>query len=262
MQGFCTDEECKELRLHYGDAADRSTSAYKGQEGRRTSTQVSLQGREFPWLQQRIAKLCNVTVGHMQPAKLTRYEKGEYFRPHIDAERHDEKAAWLASLSSSVGSDGGLKEESRAVLLSKPEQCKLPNRSVTAFLYLNDVPRGGRTVFNGLARAPSFYDEVRTMDSLHQLNTPQLPALDVSRGAARASLTIEPRAGMMVVHFPSTIPDYLSVADPNTLHESEDAIDVKYIVQQFIWPTVQDAKLRSSVRSHAAALPKGLPPGM
>ena len=265
VQGFCTDEECKELRLHYGDAADRSASAsFKGQEERRTSTQVVMKGREFPWLQQRIAKLCNVSPGHMEPAKLTRYEKGEFFRTHSDAEKngHDEKLAWLASLSSSVGSDGGFKENSRAALLNKPEQCKLSNRFVTAFLYLNDVPKGGRTTFNALTKGPSFYDDMRTMDSLHQLNAPQLPALDLSHGGAKASLTIEPRAGMVVVHFPSTTPDYLSMADPNTLHESEDAIDVKYIVQQFVWPTVEDAKLISALGKAKTAIPEGLPPGM
>ena len=46
-----------------------------------------------------------------------------------------------------------------------------------------------------------------------------------------------PRAGMAVIHFPTTSLDLCGsvVPDPRTMHESEAAIDEKYVVQQFIW---------------------------
>ena len=41
---------------------------------------------------------------------------------------------------------------------------------------------------------------------------------------------------MAVIHFPTTTLASGCVPDPRTMHESEAALDPKYIVQQFIWP--------------------------
>jgi len=94
---------------------------------------------------------------------------------------------------------------------------------------------------------------------------------------------------MVAVHFPSTTSKYLSVDEPNTMHESVDAVLPKYIVQQFIWPTAADADAYSKrealapsqdapskmdvgenhvaydttvIRKGKFDVPKGLPPGM
>jgi len=48
---------------------------------------------------------------------------------------------------------------------------------------------------------------------------------------------------MAVVHFPTTTSEYLSWPDPNTDHESEDAVLPKYIAQQFIWSQPRDEVL-------------------
>lgn len=57
--------------------------------------------------------------------------------------------------------------------------------------------------------------------------------------AARAprELSLTPRAGTAVIHFPTTSLASGCVPDPRTMHESEPAGEAtKYIVQQFIWP--------------------------
>jgi hypothetical protein len=41
---------------------------------------------------------------------------------------------------------------------------------------------------------------------------------------------------MAVVHFPTSTLEHGCVPDPRTMHESEDAVHTKTIVQQFIWP--------------------------
>ena len=49
------------------------------------------------------------------------------------------------------------------------------------------------------------------------------------------TIDIKPKAGMAVVFFPSTVPEMGGVTDHNVLHEAEEAIDTKYICQQFIY---------------------------
>lgn len=57
-----------------------------------------------------------------------------------------------------------------------------------------------------------------------------------SASAAATELSIVPRAGLAIIHFPSTRLERGCVPDPRTLHESEVAVDAKDIVQQFVWP--------------------------
>ena len=64
---------------------------------------------------------------------------------------------------------------------------------------------------------------------------------------------------MAVIHFPSTSLDLCGsvVPDPRTVHESEAAVDEKYIVQQFIWPVSIDpstSDVHEDVRAEWSAL--------
>ena len=43
-----------------------------------------------------------------------------------------------------------------------------------------------------------------------------------------------------MVHFPSTTLACSCIPDPRALHESEEAVDDKFILQQFIWPVALD----------------------
>ena len=144
--------------------------------------------------------------------------------------------------------------------------CGAPNRTVTAFLYLNDVETGGNTVFNNLG-GEKFDKRLELFDSLDALRGRERVQLPPRTAAARESLSIAPREGMLVIHFPSSTREYMCVTDPTTRHESEDAVQPKYIVQQFISsaPVPLDKVmmgLLNKITNTGKALPKGLPPGM
>lgn len=46
---------------------------------------------------------------------------------------------------------------------------------------------------------------------------------------------IRPQAGLAVIHFPSTVAEAGGITDRNASHESEIAVDTKWVCQQFIW---------------------------
>jgi hypothetical protein len=48
-------------------------------------------------------------------------------------------------------------------------------------------------------------------------------------------VSIRPKAGLAVIHFPSTTPETGGITDYNAYHEGASARDTKYIAQQFIW---------------------------
>ena len=48
-------------------------------------------------------------------------------------------------------------------------------------------------------------------------------------------MSIRPKAGLAVIHFPSTTPETGGITDYNAYHEGASARDTKYIAQQFIW---------------------------
>jgi len=68
-------------------------------------------------------------------------------------------------------------------------------------------------------------------------------------------LSIVPKAGMAVVHFPATTQQYMCIPDLNTLHEGAAATAPKYIIQQFIWSVPINAEstaVHEHVRAHWA----------
>ena len=63
-----------------------------------------------------------------------------------------------------------------------------------------------------------------------------------------------------MVHFPCTAPAAETggdcIPDPRAMHESEPAVDDKFIVQQFVWPVSvdPDAAVHEDVRREWVAL--------
>lgn len=116
--------------------------------------------------------------------------------------------------------------------------------SQTLFLYLNDVPEGGRTNFfwldgsDSIPGAGIFQQCIGDLCSAGDKSTE--PAADVGGDTQGQMLSFAPKAGTAVIHFPTTTLEFGCVPDPRTMHESEAAIDTKHIVQQFIWPVPID----------------------
>jgi hypothetical protein len=105
-------------------------------------------------------------------------------------------------------------------------------------VYLNDVEEGGRTVFSDLNDGEAMKELCARVDTLRG-SPPNAPlnAQSVSpafASAASSTLGIKPRAGMAVIHFPTTTPDYLCLKDTSTMHAGEAAVSNKYIAQQYV----------------------------
>ena len=198
-------------------AAREPSATYKQQEALRTSTQVMLQADDFPWLQSRLAAMCMVGKLHLEPTKLTHYACGEYFRAHVDCNDGQEKKEWFKALREACDT-GELTDATRARLLDPAGALSISNRFCTAFLYLNDVADGGKTTFTQLNADPAFYGHLAAVEALRGRSPLELPPRAELSGQFRAQreagrLTIKPRMGMVVVHFPSTIPEYGCLLD-------------------------------------------------
>ena len=169
----------------------------------------------------------------MQPLKISRYERGQHFAEHCDA----------------VDGNGSVDDETdyycdRARAACGTRGCPHPgaNRLMTIFAYLNDVPegKGGRTRFRWVDSLPGFYDSPHP--SGHRCT------LLADEGQ---QVAIRPEAGLAVLHFPSTTAETGGVTDRNASHESEVAVDRKWVCQQFIWshPVSHSVSIGQSVRS-------------
>ena len=107
------------------------------------------------------------------------------------------------------------------------------NRIMTIFVYLNSVPRGGRTLWRwtdydaalGGTHGSTFYDRPSAGSG----------ATDPVGGSG-ATVAVAPVEGMGVVHFPATTAATGGFTDYNAYHESEPPVDCdKWVAQQFIW---------------------------
>ena len=274
VQSFLSDIECRELMLHYGQSSSLTGSAISSeQEKIRTSTQVLLRPGEFPWLTDRLARLCNVETDQLEAPKLTHYGKGQYFRPHNDARPAAKRPGgpcmrvkWFNELLEATKGGKELADEERGRLLEPDAGGSVPNRFITAFVYLRDVKEGGCTTFCSMDKMPDFYEKLEAIDTLQSRTPASLPPRSAP---PKQKISIQPRAGMLVIHFPSTTSKYGCLTDPNTAHEGEDAVDPKYIVQQFIMSSaeskqrglVMNATQFGKAKVGYAAPPQGLPPG-
>ena len=227
IDAFASASECNALRQLMHDSTCQPSATAPAQESLRTSTTVFPAADEVRWLRERIATATNVALSQLEPTKLTRYKPGEFFKKHTDASFLNEKMWAYAARLAGVDEDG------------VQDPCSWPSRFCTLFLYLNDVDAGGRTCFRWLDGSGSMPG-----DGIFSESLASLPSSSSGAGGASGStapplsneLSIVPRTGLAIVHFPSTRLEFGCIPDPRTMHDSEVAVDDKWIVQQFIWP--------------------------
>ena len=233
VDDFMNAAECAELIAAHHDGQPQSSATAPEQESLRTSTTVFPPAHEVAWLRERIAKVTNVSSAQLEPTKISRYCNGQFFKKHTDASfLHEKLWAYSAKLAS-VDEDG------------VQDPCRWPSRFCTCFLYLNDVETGGRTSFKWLDGQNSVPGAGIFTQSIEALSSGGCEATSTSMctsdsDVASPELNFKPRAGSAVIHFPTTTLDCGCIPDPRTMHESEDAVDDKFIVQQFIWPVEID----------------------
>jgi len=225
FQDFLTPDECQEAINLFTRSSEKGSSAI-GEEQTRTRTSTSIiynieSGPTFiTSLRERIAMLARVGTNQLQATKVSCYEKGQFFRPHTDANYLPEKENWLKQMM-----------EGKATDIQTPEvQAFVPDRFCTIWIYLNDVPRGGHSRFKSSPDQSLYEHILPKFGESFGKHTP-----DVSRTRPAVDVSVKPKAGMAVLHFPTTTEEYMSMPDMMTLHEGEAAIDPKFIIQQFIW---------------------------
>jgi hypothetical protein len=226
IDNFLSDAECRTLISKMSDQCivEELPSSEKLQQcGERTSCTVVPQNAEVAGLRRRLADLVNVELSQMQPLKITRYDRGGVFVRHTDCTKA------LANASTA-------------------DTAVYPNRFCTVLLYLNDVARGGKTCWRWRDTDPDFYTRQRArLHGLSPLVEQAMASVSQVRrkllSQPRPDLCIAPRRGTAVVHFPCTSASAGLVMDINADHESEPAVDTKYVCQQFIWSTPMDAEL-------------------
>jgi len=229
VPNFLSDSECKDLISHVSVSAEQaSSSTGPAQDGLRTSTTLVAQNSEVAWLRERVAKLVNVDESQLHATKLTRYNKGEFFKPHSDAFGVlPEKGRWVERMQSG--------EENKEQLTGTSEPCFWPDRFCTVFIYLNTVSEegGGRTIWKGLTARNELH-QFMLPDLAERELVPPLPE-EPELEEPEERLAVLPRAGLACIHFPCTTAKYMTLPDMLAVHESETSIAPKFICQQFIW---------------------------
>jgi len=230
-----------------------SSATSEAQTKARTSTSVVYGvGTELPLLRdvrQRIAALAQVDVTQLQATKITCYEKGQFFAKHTDAMNHKFRIPWVKRLVEG--------KETAEQLTAPGEACFMPEKFCTVWIYLNSVGEGGNTRFH--CSEPD--DDLCGMllPQLGKVFGKQVPGLPKTRSKSK-NLSIKPKAGTAVIHFPTTTQEYFGLYDGLAMHEGEPAVDPKYILQQFIYweplDTVMDT-YTATIRSAAAPNPRG-----
>jgi len=232
---FLSDSECDELVkkiIFSSEQKNSGSGAHGGAPQRdadtRTSMSVVARNTEVAGIRKRLAKLANVDVRQLQPTKLTRYDTGQHFAEHTDAVFDGRNLDRFA-------------ERVAAGNVSGPRL--YDDRIVTIFVYLNDVPKGGRTRFLSLGKDPCVYETMLPALAKHLPVEERMAAREAAPAAAAPrgdSLDVTPVKGRAVLHFPTARRELACLPDYNADHEGEEAIDPKFILQQFIWSTAVD----------------------
>jgi hypothetical protein len=126
VKDFLTSDECERLIKTFIMAEQKPSALFPEQEHLRTSTSVIPADDEVEWLRTRISKLAHVSTDQLEPTKLTRYEKGQFFRRHTDTVHATEKLKWLKRVISD--------KETRKELEAPTEACWWPDRFCTVFI--------------------------------------------------------------------------------------------------------------------------------
>ena len=223
------------------------------------STSVFPVDDDVRWLRERMCQIANVSLSQLEPTKVSSYTQGQYFAKHTDASFIQEKL-WAFSARLAGVDDEGVQDPcawpsrfcvrvgrnpSRAFRLERVKQLRSARVnspfSQTLFLYLNDVPEGGRTNFFWLDGSDSIPGAGIFTQCIGELcSAGDRSGTEARCGSQDQRLSFAPKAGTAVIHFPTTTLEFGCVPDPRTMHESEEAVDTKHIVQQFIWPVAID----------------------
>ncbi|MDG2075209.1 MAG: 2OG-Fe(II) oxygenase [Arenicellales bacterium] len=175
IDGFLEAKECDALiALGSGRTVRSPTLDDKAVAGgiseARTSTTCFLRQDEAPWLIEKAANLTNKPPTHMETPQVCHYEPGAYYHAHHDG----------VDMTGAVGklwaANGG-------------------QRLVTLLIYINDVARGGKTLFNEL------------------------------------NLYSKPQKGTALLFFPAFGNGEM---DRRVLHEADTVIDEKWVIQIWI----------------------------
>jgi len=239
---FLSPDECQQVMGLYTLSSSKGSSAVsEAQTKVRTSTTVVYPtGDEPPLLsalRERIAQLAHVSTNQLQATKISCYEKGQFFGKHTDATVGHLKQPWIERL---------MDESATAQQLTAPGAAGfLPDRICTVWIYLNDVNEGGCTRFH--SSEPDFDQPTCRPDFLYSQALPRMgkvlgkdvPGAPKIRSKAK-DLLVKPKAGMALVHFPTVTKEYMCHPDLLVTHESEVAVDPKYILQQFIYSETLD----------------------
>lgn len=217
-----TATECDQLivKLACAEEQQASGNAQQVASGARTSMTAFARNDELPTLRQRLAKLANVAVEQLQPTKLTRYDKGQRFATHTDA--MDPPQDWGVAYKQ---------------VWEAP--ARYPNRMVTIFVYLNDCARGGRTCWRSFESPDLYSDRFPKLAERLGLAAGTAVAPGLSPNQVQ-ELCVTPQRGLAVVHFPCTTLELAGMPDTNAVHEAEEVVDRKFILQQFVWSAAVD----------------------
>lgn len=134
----------------------------------RTSTNANIPRAEVPSITEKITKLINCSEEQLEIYQVLKYERGQEFKPHTDG--FDKPTTACGFFQS--------------------------GRIATLFTYLNDVEKGGKTIFS------------------------------------KIDVEITPKKGTAIVHFPMTLD---LIEDERTEHEGSVAIDNKWIMSTWVW---------------------------
>ena len=225
VNGFLSPVECALLLQKAKKMTPQHSRGTGNKIGKRKSSGVQLHVEEVPEFRARIANLTGQQLEQLQSLKISRYDPGDSFGPHSDASPHG-----------GVGADPTdfYGDRKRKTLGQKAVPYPGGNRFMTVFVYLNDVENGGRTRWRKLTYDPSFYDDPTPTN---------VAARPLTEWDDLNAINIQPKAGQAVVFFPATVPELGGMTDHNVVHEAEEAIDTKYVCQQFIYsqPPLYDA---------------------
>lgn len=207
------------------------------------------ENEEVTGFHSRIRELVNVDQGQLQNLKISKYLTGQEFTVHTDAVvPHKSQCS---------------KEDTFADVIQQSEgnhHCKAGhNRFLTVFVYLNDCNEGGSTTFPRIGLhygldGESFYDKPGPFNTTKDRNGDNYKAkagtstIDVA-AYCEPPLHIAPRRGLACIHFPSLIPELGGTTDGNVVHQSEPAVDTKFICQQFIYSAADCGRDKNSLPS-------------